>query len=115
MVEKLKEFGIDVELPGTLDDSVHHSFGRPHLATQMKKNGYVATLFEAFERYIGEGRPAFVPKWAPTPVELIELIHGAAVCCLVFRTNLSGLGDLFTNFSSRLDGVEAFILHILRS
>ena len=39
--------------------------------------GYVASVNEAFDRYLSGGRPAFVPRDDVTPEWSIELIHSA--------------------------------------
>lgn len=56
--------------------------GRPHIAQAMVEAGLVADLDEAFERYLADHGPAWVPKHALAPergVELIVAAGGAAV------------------------------------
>jgi predicted metal-dependent phosphoesterase TrpH len=68
-------------LPLTMDDVLAHatgeSVGRPHIARAMIDRGYVASVNDAFERYLAGGRPAFVPRDDVTPESSIELIHQA--------------------------------------
>jgi predicted metal-dependent phosphoesterase TrpH len=68
-------------LPLTMDDVLAHatgeSVGRPHIARAMIDRGYVASVNDAFERYLAGGRPAFVPRDDVTPEWSIELIHQA--------------------------------------
>jgi 3',5'-nucleoside bisphosphate phosphatase len=52
------------------------SIGRPHLARAMVQRGYVTTVADAFDRFIGDDGPAFVPTRLINPAEAIELIHG---------------------------------------
>lgn len=58
------------------------SAGRPHIADRMMQKGYVTSIAEAFKKYLGDGKPAYV-KGDEVPTELaIETIHkagGAAV------------------------------------
>ena len=58
------------------------SIGRPHIAHVLMERGYVRSIGEGFDRYIGMGAPAYVPRYKLTPEEGIELVreaHGVAV------------------------------------
>lgn len=57
-------------------------FGRPHIAQAMVDAGHVASIDEAFDRYLADGGPAWVVKHAVTPEDGVRLIReagGAAV------------------------------------
>lgn len=51
--------------------------GRPHFARAMVARGYVASVQEAFDRYLSDGAPGFTPKKVLTPETAIALIHEA--------------------------------------
>lgn len=53
------------------------SIGRPHIAQVLIERGFVLNIREAFERYIGLGAPAYVPRYKLTTEEGIELVRGA--------------------------------------
>lgn len=74
IIEKLQALGVDVRL-----EDIHsaESLGRPHVARALVDKGIVASMQEAFERWLGEGRPAYVPKAKIDARQAIELIHGA--------------------------------------
>ena len=76
MIERLGGQGIGVEL-----DAVVHAAGpertalsRPHLARALVAAGHVTTVPEAFDRYIGDDHPAFIPTSLLSPDEAIRLI-----------------------------------------
>ena len=48
--------------------------GRPHIARAMLEKGYIASIREAFDRYISRDGPAYVEREKMTPVEAVELI-----------------------------------------
>jgi hypothetical protein len=79
MIERLA--GLDVEI--RLDDVVAASgpggemVGRPHLARVMVEQGVVVDFRDAFDRYIADDAPAFVPTDLQTPAEAVGTIHGA--------------------------------------
>ena len=50
---------------------------RAHFATALLEKGYVKTWDEAFDKYLGAGKPAHVPRIKVLPEEAIEVIHEA--------------------------------------
>lgn len=53
------------------------ALGRPMLAHALVRAGHVATVAEAFEKYLGHGRPAFVPREGASPADVVAIVHGA--------------------------------------
>jgi len=51
--------------------------GRPHVADALVALGEVADRDEAFELYLGEGRPAYVDRYAAPTIEMIGLVEQA--------------------------------------
>ena len=51
------------------------SIGRPHIALLMIKKGYVSSIKEAFNTYIGDGKLCFVPGEGISSEETIAVIH----------------------------------------
>lgn len=77
MCQKLTEAGCPLtyeELVGEFPDSV---ITRAHYAQILLKKGYTKSLKEAFERYIGDRGPCFVPREKITPEDGIKLILSA--------------------------------------
>lgn len=60
MVELLAELGYLIDYPQIVDDS-GAAPGRPHIAQALVAAGYINHPQEAFERWIGDGKPAYVP------------------------------------------------------
>ena len=77
MVGKLQNFGFPVNMKMIENIAGAGSLGRPHLATVLVKIGAVQTMGEAFERYIGVGCPAYVPRHKMAPIEAVTLIKSA--------------------------------------
>jgi predicted metal-dependent phosphoesterase TrpH len=78
MVERLAELGADVPLERVLELAGDGAVGRPHLARAMVEAGVVPDMAAAFTPdWIGTGGRAYLAKDAVTPVEAVELIHGA--------------------------------------
>jgi predicted metal-dependent phosphoesterase TrpH len=74
MIAKLEDFGIHVEWQRVREIAGSGSVGRPHLAQAMLEKGYIASLKEAFDKYISRGAPAYVEREKMTPVEAVELV-----------------------------------------
>jgi len=51
-----------------------HTLGRPHLARALEAEGHVRSVREAFDRYIGDDGPAFIPTEVQGPEAAVELI-----------------------------------------
>jgi len=76
IVEKLGELEMDVSynLVIALEGRV---VGRPHIAQAMVNRGYVKTTDEAFDKYLGAGKPAYVAKYPLSPAGTLKLIKKA--------------------------------------
>jgi len=49
--------------------------GRPHIAQVLLDRGYVRTVQEAFEKYLGIDGPAYVEKYPLSPAQAIRMIQ----------------------------------------
>ncbi len=74
LIARLKELGLDVELP-EVQALGKNLTGRPHFATVLLHKGYVSTLQEAFDKYLGEDGSAYVDRDEPDLTEGIRRIH----------------------------------------
>lgn len=76
-LSKLNELGLEITADDVYlkpDGSRRNVVGRPHIAAALLQKGYVATIQEAFERYLKRGAAAYVPKRNPPLRETIEFI-----------------------------------------
>ena len=74
MAQRLSDLGMP--LP---EDSISSrndgSVGRPHLARALVEKGYAASVADAFDRYLGKGRPAYVPRVTMTAAQAVSLLR----------------------------------------
>jgi predicted metal-dependent phosphoesterase TrpH len=77
MIAKLATMGVTIEWDRVQVIAGTGSVGRPHVAQAMLEKGYVPSLKEAFNRYIGREAPAYVEREKMTPEEVVELISRA--------------------------------------
>ena len=74
IVEKLDSIGLEISYD-RVREIAHGVVCRPHVIEAMVEKGYVANQKEAFEKYLGLGRPAHVPHDKLTPEEAIEYVN----------------------------------------
>ena len=81
--------------------------GRPHVAQALLDAGHVATYEEAFDRFLGDGAPAAVPKELPPAEEALALLHDAGgIGVLAHPGHWTADRDLMTLIRAGLDGIE---------
>ncbi|RJO63599.1 MAG: PHP domain-containing protein [Myxococcales bacterium] len=64
--------------------------GRPHFARLLIEQRLVGNFEEAFERYLGKGKPAYAPKSKLDPEEGIAVIHAARGVAVLAHPKYSG-------------------------
>lgn len=78
LVERLHELGLPISYEELVEESGDEdSVGRPHVASVMVRRGMVESIPDAFDRWLGEGKPAYVPKARVAPAEIAELAKGS--------------------------------------
>lgn len=110
IVERLNAMGIPMRLEAVLKEADGGAVGRPHVARAMIAGGWALDLREAFEKYLGNGRSAFVAKEKLLMRDAIELIHRARGIAILAHPAQTGTRErVATLVSEGLDGVE--VLH----
>ena len=74
MCRLLQEAGIDITYEKLLEAFPDCVITRAHYARYLLEHGYTKCMQEAFDRYIGDHAPCFVPREKVTPTEVIQLI-----------------------------------------
>jgi len=106
MVERLRALGISIpehELTKHLRDG---SLGRPHLARVLVAHGVVASEKEAFDRYLKEGRPAYVPRAKVTPLQAVKVLSASGAVPVLAHPGTGGARLLSWLSAHDLLGVE---------
>ncbi len=109
MIDKLAELGVG---PITFEEVAEltegDAIGRPHLATILVKYGHVRNIRQAFDRYLADGQPAFVPKAKLSPFEGIELIRSCGGVPVLAHPMFTLVDELIPQFAEAgLEGLEA--------
>lgn len=77
IMERLRQAGLDVTYDEVRSLAGTESVGRPHIAQLLMQKKYVSSAKEAFDRYLADGKPAYVARELPTPTEAISWIREA--------------------------------------
>lgn len=78
IIDRLNTLGFDISLEEVISESEENAqIGRPHIARVMVKKGFAPSIDEAFDTYIGKGKPAYVEKPRIASAHAIELIRSA--------------------------------------
>jgi predicted metal-dependent phosphoesterase TrpH len=75
IVARLNALGVPVTVDAVFAEAAGGAVGRPHIARALIAGGWVRDQREAFDRYLGAGRPANVEKQRITIADGIRLIH----------------------------------------
>lgn len=114
MLAKLRQLGLEITLDEVLENrgkgfGGDETVGRPHIAETLIQKGYVSTLEEAFDKYLGSQGAAYVNPPRIGPETAIEWIHEAGGSAVLAHPGLyddDGLVEQLVGCG--LDGIEAF-------
>ena len=93
IIDRLASHGVVLDSdailqPGLDDPGI--AIGRPWIARALVAGGHVADSNQAFDRWLGRGRPAFVPRLGATPEEVVARIHEAGGIASLAHPGLVG-------------------------
>lgn len=76
IVRRLERLGAPVDADAMVEAAAGSgkSLARPQIAQALIAAGHVSTVAEAFDRYLGEDSPAYVPHTGVSPAEVVALI-----------------------------------------
>jgi len=74
MIAKLGNLSVHISWQRVQEIAGSGSIGRPHIAQAMLEKGYIASLKEAFTKYISRDGPAYVERGKMTPQQAVGLI-----------------------------------------
>ncbi len=113
VLSRLKKHGLEITENELYEEAGGQAGGRPHIAALLVRKRYASDLADAFDRWIGEGRPAWVARPLPSVQEILALAtEDGCVASLAhpFRTasdpeELKGLVEELARLG--LEGLEA--------
>lgn len=107
IVDQLSHLGVHVDYDAVMSQAAGGSVGRPHIARAMIAAGAVRDTREAFDRYLGAGRPAFVQKERLDVKEAITLAQSSGALAIWAHPGSDGRRARLEPLAEMgLDGVE---------
>jgi len=107
IVELLQSQGVQVTLDDVLLQAGTGAIGRPHVARALVADGWATDVRDAFDRYLGAGRPAYVAKDQLGMREAIAMIHAAGGLAVLAHPGPAGTRERIEPLVAMgLDGVE---------
>jgi 3',5'-nucleoside bisphosphate phosphatase len=86
IAERLARLGAPIDVPALVEAASApggKSLARPQIAQALIAAGHVATVAEAFDRYLGEDSPAYVPHRGASPADVVALVtRGGGIASL---------------------------------
>lgn len=74
MCQNLQDVGINISYEKLTEAFPGSVITRAHYARYLLEHGYIKSMAEAFDRYIGDNCPYFVPREKVTPEQAVQLI-----------------------------------------
>jgi 3',5'-nucleoside bisphosphate phosphatase len=111
MIHRLEEAGIHVEFEAVMEAAgpEGNALSRPHLARALVGAGHVSTVSEAFDRFIGDDHPAFLPTSLLSPEEAIRLIRDSGGIAVWAHPQEDRVESLLPRFvQAGLRGLEVY-------
>ena len=117
IIERLRALGLDVTYEEVRTLAGTDAVGRPHIARLLMDKHYVTSAKDAFDRYLADGRPAYVARELPSPADAIAWIRaaggvavlahptwakvsGESLNALLIALKAEGLGGIDVHYSS---------------
>jgi len=93
IIRKLQLLGVRIEMEEVRAVAGEQVVGRPHIAQVLINKGVVGNFNEAFERFLGRGRPAYCERFRLEPEPAIALISEAGGLAVLAHPVYIGLGS----------------------
>jgi predicted metal-dependent phosphoesterase TrpH len=117
-VDRIREIGVrlstlgapvNVEQLVTACGEREHAIGRPAVAAALVAAGYATNIGQAFDRYLSEGAPAWVPRTGPTVVEVLTVLHESGAVASLAHPVLYRADHRIAEWAAAgLDAIEVF-------
>lgn len=107
IVSALNALGVPVTLDAVLTEAAGGAVGRPHVARALVSGGWATDLRDAFDRWLGAGKPAYVEKPRLEVAEGVSLVHKAGGLAIWAHPGDDGRRARFERMvAAGIDGAE---------
>jgi predicted metal-dependent phosphoesterase TrpH len=112
IAEKLSALGMPIDVESVLLAAAARpgsSVGRPQVARELVRAGYVTSVQDAFDKWLATGRPAFMHRTGPSPAAIVDTIHDAGGVASMAHPAVTKRDELIAPLVERgLDAIEVY-------
>jgi 3',5'-nucleoside bisphosphate phosphatase len=112
IAERLASLGVGINVGPLLETANRQngsSIGRPQIARALVAAGHAVDTNDAFERWLGRGRPGFVPRVGAQSEEVIAIIHNAGGLASLAHPGITRVDARIAALrNAGLDALEAY-------
>lgn len=110
ILSKLKELGVEIDEQMLFSQASMGSISRIHFARCLVEKGEAKNMVDAFQKFLIEGKPAFVKKLRITPEEALSMVHRVGGVAVLAHPVFGGGHRHFVKKLKRLglSGIEAY-------
>jgi predicted metal-dependent phosphoesterase TrpH len=112
IIEKLDKIGVTISREDIAEFAGDASLGRIHIAKALHARGHASSVQDAFDKFIGGGKRAYVAKPMISVHRAIELIHLADGLAFLAHPGIGTMPRIATALLEfDFDGIEAYHVH----
>jgi len=109
MLNRLQAMGMGIPVDEVIARARNGNVGRPHLARALVERGFVENADEAFDRYLGTDRPAYVPRPDVSIRDAIRVIREAGGVASLAHPGLHNRDDALPDLvAAGLEAIEVY-------
>jgi predicted metal-dependent phosphoesterase TrpH len=109
ILQRLASLGAPVDPHRVHEIAAGGSVGRPHIAAALLEAGHVASVLDAFHRYLARGKPAYVARVRLSQEQACDLIRDAGGLPVLAHPAKLGSADAIKAIASAgMDGLEVY-------
>ncbi|MFP4465672.1 MAG: PHP domain-containing protein [Candidatus Goldiibacteriota bacterium] len=110
IINRLKDLNVDVSFEELFEYTENaNNAGRLHIAKLLVNKRFARNIKDAFEKYLGEGRPAYAPKAKLTVSDAVKMTAGVGGVSILAHPAVLDEDEMIGEWKKQgLDGLEAF-------
>jgi hypothetical protein len=106
IVQKLRNLGFNISIDDVMDRAQNSAVGRPHIANTLIDLGLVEDYYAAFDKFLGDGKPACERKIHVSAQSALKIISDAGGLSFIAHPGYVKESILMTLIKAGLDGIE---------
>lgn len=106
IVNNLNSMGLPLRIEDVLEKSKNSAVGRPHIAQAMLEKKLISSYYEAFNKFIGNGGPAYEKKVHLSPQSAFKIINDAGGLSFIAHPGYMEQSLLKELIDQGVDGIE---------